>query len=699
MVDKQRITIVENIYREHKDHIYNYIHRMCNDSELSHDIVQATFIKILSDPKIADVEHHKAYLFTVARNNLFDEMKRKKPVYFEDSEQLQDVVGVDEDISLHDQTEEQILAKVIDKAITNLPEKFRELMLLRYTEDLSIQEIAVITDRKLSDIKVNLHRARLAFENRFTATMYSKVAASRKRCDTLIGMIATYGDNDIPMVEIPKIEMHIANCASCNEDATEMKRRRELFALLPILIAPGLWDDIMKEAQASTQAQDASTQHTGAQDTDTHGGKHTTTGNTATSAFNTAAKTSAVKLASIAAVVMGVVVGGIILSQLITIKDIKPPAILPEQVNATPPSPLTPAPTGTKPSNPSVASSPLPQQDMTSNKTSQSTPADPAQPLTAQPPQQIAKAAPLEMVPQTTTTREKTKQDKPIESKPQEDKPRTDESNGKWLYNGPPITATVEEKLDQESETEASVIYLSKYGMWSKSMNKLNKDLISIANFTKRKGWVLQPSHKVYMDIQLDDKGDSKLFPPPITAKHMDNIYDRKPCREFEVSKKLGMDTIDGKSVEKWGCMLARTEQTTIQWYDPDMQLVIAEENNEIGKTIVRNIKNWKIDKSKYEIPDGYKEVAANEFFALTNQSGSNAVAQESPFETIASFTLCNSGCVDQMNECTVKMKPQCQNAEDKSACYEPCNAAYSACLGTCPPPPFNQMTMDPEPE
>ena len=691
-MDKQHIALVENIYREHKDHIYNYIHRMCNDAELSHDIVQATFIKILSDPKLADVEHLKAYLFTIARNNLFDEVKRKKPVYFEDSEQLQKVVSSDEDVSLQDQTEEQILAKTIDKAITNLPEKFRELMLLRYSEDLSIQEIANITDRKLSDIKVNLHRARLAFENRFTATMYSKVAASRKRCDTLIGMIAPYGDNDIPMAEIPKIEMHIAKCANCNEDATQMKRRRELFTLLPILIAPALWDDIIKEAQASTLARDTDTSHTRSQPTGTRGGQHASAGKTATSAVDSAVKISTIKLASIAlvivGVVVGIVVGGIILSQQITPTENQQLTQIPGQVGVTPPSPSTPAPSGTTPSSPSAASSTQSQPAVTFNKSDQLTPSNLAQSAVTPNPQQVAKASPPQAVPQANTIGDKPTQDKPRQNKPKQDKPGQQESKGKWLYDGPPITALVEEKSDQESETEVSTIYLSKYGMWNKSNNELNKGLVTIVNFSKRKGWVLQPAHKVYVDIQLDDEGNSKLFPPPVTERHMDNIYDRKPCRDFEVSKKLGMDSIDGKPVEKWGCMLARTEQKTIQWYDPDRQLVVAEENDEIGKTVAKNIKSWKIDLSMYDIPEGYKEVTPNEFLAMANQSGTTAAAPESAIESIAQFTQCTSGCVDQMNECLVKMKSQCQNADDNNACNEPCNAAYSACLGSCPPPP-----------
>lgn len=41
-------------------------------------------------------------------------------------------------------------------------------MLLHYSEGLSYQDIVSVTGRKLSDVKVNLHRARHRFDKTFT---------------------------------------------------------------------------------------------------------------------------------------------------------------------------------------------------------------------------------------------------------------------------------------------------------------------------------------------------------------------------------------------------------------------------------------------------------------------------------------------------------------------------------------------------
>ena len=675
-MDQHQFSVVEKIYRDHKDHIYNYIQRLCNDAELSNDIVQTTFIKLLSDPNIVGVEHLKAYLFTVARNTLFDEMKRKKPVYFENSEQAELAAGND-DISLHDQAEEQVLAKAVDKAIAHMPEKFRELMLLRYTEDLSIQEIADITQRNISDIKVNLHRARLAFENRFTATMYTKVATSRKRCDTLIGMIASYGDNDIPMGEIPKIETHIAKCANCNEDAAQMKRRRELFALLPLLVAPEVWHDIMKEARAADMTQDAGA-------TSSH---HSAAAKTTANSVNSAIKISAVKIASMTAVVLTVVVSSIVLWQRVPVNNPLPVSVPDKPTNMTTPPPSNPPPSGaSSPSAPSPATQPsssatntpnlaannvASQNPVSTNNSTQGTSAV-SSPPPATPSTQIAKVTPPSNVAQTSAAN-------PVSQ------------SGFWYYDGPPLTTTVENTAADGSDTEINVIYKSRLGIRTESTSQADgKKHILMANFTRRKGYILDPKHQVYVDLKVDDNGNSTIF-PVFNDESTDSLLDKKPCEKYDLSRRLGSESIDGKSAEKWGCMSSKNGNSTVQWYDPARKLVIGEEDSENGKSVLKTVIEQPIAQSTYEIPAGYKQISIREYYALENPtqevSYDNAMA-------IMAVARCTPDCVKKIQECHVKLQPQCENAGDKAACYSSCDSAYTACLAKCQKPVFAAPTQ-----
>jgi len=249
MTAKRKRDLLENLYREHKDHVFNYIARLANDRELAHDVTQQTFLKALLDPAVERLESPKAYLFTVARNTLYDEWKRKKERLLADGEE--DMVREMPDDPLQNPQEQVASADLrnkVEAAMGLMRPTYRELMLLRYSEDLSIEEISQITGRGLSDVKVNLHRARLAFDQDFTALMYSRVARARGKCDEISVLLAPFEERELPAEQIKVVDRHLVSCKLCADDAGEMKKRRELFIALPLIPAPLALDQVIQQA-------------------------------------------------------------------------------------------------------------------------------------------------------------------------------------------------------------------------------------------------------------------------------------------------------------------------------------------------------------------------------------------------------------------------------------------------------------------
>ena len=241
-------TTLDRLYREHKDHVFNYLARLTCDHELARDVTQQTFLKLLTDPNAANLDSPKAYLFTVARNTLYDEWKRKKERLLEDGEEEQ--VNAMPDDPLQTPQEKVATADLRDKveaAIGLMHPKFRELMLLRYGEDLSIEEIAQVTGRGLSDVKVNLHRARLAFDKDFTALMYARVASARGKCEEMTALLAPFEERELPADKIKAVDQHLVSCKLCADDAGGMKKRRELFIALPLIPTPHALDQAMQD--------------------------------------------------------------------------------------------------------------------------------------------------------------------------------------------------------------------------------------------------------------------------------------------------------------------------------------------------------------------------------------------------------------------------------------------------------------------
>ncbi|MFV2061245.1 MAG: RNA polymerase sigma factor [Gammaproteobacteria bacterium] len=349
-MDKNKI--IERLYRDHKDHVYNFIARMANDPELAMDITQQTFIKALGDKNLTEINNPKAYLFTIARNTLYNEFKRKKATSLDAIEEAGDFEAIDNSEGVHDTTELHDIQRKVEQSIKRMPAKVKELMILRYTEDLTIKEIAVVTGRTLSDVKVSLHRARIKFESSFTNEMYAKVAASREQCNTLTTMLAPYANSEIPEQGLQLVDKHITACKICSEDAEQLKRSRVLFNLGALIAAPYILDQMMSEAMASEFGFLTGTGNTSSS-TITHTAANSavssTTKSTATKIV--ASKLMSAKVAGIIGAVALVGIGGIILltnllnkeDKVITISKQPPPVIAPVAPPPTVPS-TTPAP-------------------------------------------------------------------------------------------------------------------------------------------------------------------------------------------------------------------------------------------------------------------------------------------------------------------------------------------------------------------
>jgi RNA polymerase sigma-70 factor (ECF subfamily) len=248
--DRNRVAL-ERLYREHKDHVFNYVARLANDRELARDVTQQAFLKALNDPAVAGLESPKAYLFTVARNTLYDEWKRKKERLLAEGEEERVREMPDDPMDTpHERAASEELRGQVESAIGLMRPTYRELMLLRYGEDLSIEEIAKVTGRGVSDVKVNLHRARLAFDKDFTALMYARVARTRGKCEEIGRLLAPYEDREMPAEQIKVVDEHLSACKLCAEDAGEMKKRRELFVALPLIPAPLALDQAIQHAIA-----------------------------------------------------------------------------------------------------------------------------------------------------------------------------------------------------------------------------------------------------------------------------------------------------------------------------------------------------------------------------------------------------------------------------------------------------------------
>ncbi|MBX3257505.1 MAG: RNA polymerase sigma factor [Chitinophagaceae bacterium] len=133
------------------DNVYRFILKNLRNEEDTRDVVQCAFEKLWRNRENIIYEKSKSYLFTVAYNQMIDQIRKGKRVVLK--EELREELIVD--------APKHNLKKILEAALDRLNETQRSLVMLKDYEGYSYEEIGKITGLSDSQVKVYLHRARL----------------------------------------------------------------------------------------------------------------------------------------------------------------------------------------------------------------------------------------------------------------------------------------------------------------------------------------------------------------------------------------------------------------------------------------------------------------------------------------------------------------------------------------------------------
>lgn len=157
----------ETLVRTHQDRVYDFCVRMLADREEAFDLTQEIFISIHKhlDKFRADAKL-TTWIYRIARNHCLNRLKylkrrgRGRSDEFGESNELSitEAMGgsAQPDDAVHARTEREL----VHKAIQELDEDQRALVVLRDVEGLSYEEIMDITELPEGTVKSRLHRAR-----------------------------------------------------------------------------------------------------------------------------------------------------------------------------------------------------------------------------------------------------------------------------------------------------------------------------------------------------------------------------------------------------------------------------------------------------------------------------------------------------------------------------------------------------------
>lgn len=120
------------------------------------DLVQETYARLLRVQDPARLEHPRAFLFTTARNAAIDLFRRRSAQPLENLDDVIELPPLERAPDVVDSLERRQRAEVLTEALRALPERCREVMLLRYLDGCSGKEIAARLGISLGTVKGHL---------------------------------------------------------------------------------------------------------------------------------------------------------------------------------------------------------------------------------------------------------------------------------------------------------------------------------------------------------------------------------------------------------------------------------------------------------------------------------------------------------------------------------------------------------------
>ncbi|MFC0213748.1 RNA polymerase sigma factor SigW [Paenibacillus chartarius] len=157
----------EELVQLYKDKIYHLAYRMLGNRQEAEDAVQETFLRVyLNLNRYDETQKFSTWIFRIGTNLCIDRLRKKKPNYSLDAElpegdggdwysMLASDEALPEDQVILSETQQHIRG-----AIEAMPDKYKSVVVLRYLQDMSLQEIGDVLDMPVTTVKTRVHRGR-----------------------------------------------------------------------------------------------------------------------------------------------------------------------------------------------------------------------------------------------------------------------------------------------------------------------------------------------------------------------------------------------------------------------------------------------------------------------------------------------------------------------------------------------------------
>ena len=150
---------MEAVIQKYRESLYFHARYIVKDHQEAYDVVQEVFIKAMREDRLFDEDFKiKAWLFRVTSNLCFNQVRnRKRRGAILDTMMKPEALGADQlEAVFAGEQREEVLA-----SLEQLSDDHKQILLLRYYDDLSYAEISDVLQVKLGTVMSRLSRARM----------------------------------------------------------------------------------------------------------------------------------------------------------------------------------------------------------------------------------------------------------------------------------------------------------------------------------------------------------------------------------------------------------------------------------------------------------------------------------------------------------------------------------------------------------
>ncbi|HUI40436.1 MAG TPA: RNA polymerase sigma factor [Terriglobia bacterium] len=156
--------LLEALIAQFEYRLYRYLLYLTGSADAARDLFQETWLRVLARGHQYDgVSRFEAWLFSIARHLVIDASRRKHPDSLDELLDPAEGGGSWEPPAPESGSPLELFASreqaaALDSVLERLPAVYREVLLLRFQEELSLEEIAGVVRAPLSTVKSRLYR-------------------------------------------------------------------------------------------------------------------------------------------------------------------------------------------------------------------------------------------------------------------------------------------------------------------------------------------------------------------------------------------------------------------------------------------------------------------------------------------------------------------------------------------------------------